>query len=71
MSATVEVESADPAALAFASRLAGDRWFCWEEPDRGFALAGVGSAAEVVSRGAGRFADVAADCARTLSEPAV
>ncbi len=67
MSATVEVESADPAALAFASRLAGDRWFCWEEPDRGFALVGVGSAAEVVARGAARFADVAADCARTLT----
>ena len=31
---------------------AGDRWFCWEQPDRdGFALAGLGSAHEVVSRG--------------------
>ena len=31
----------DPSAAVFASRLADDRWFCWEQPDRdGFALAG-------------------------------
>ncbi len=62
MSVTLEVEELDPAAVAFASRLASDRWFCWEQPDRdGFALAALGSAIEIVSRGAGRFADVAGD----------
>ena len=61
---TVELEAAvDPAALVFASRLASDRWFCWEEPDRGLALAGLGSAYEAVSRGDGRFKDVVDTCA--------
>jgi salicylate biosynthesis isochorismate synthase len=60
VSATTEVDLEDPSAAVFASRLAGDRWFCWEQPDRGgFALAGVGSALDVVSRGPDRFADVA------------
>ncbi len=49
----------------FASRLASDRWFCWEQPDRGFALAGLGVAHEASSRGPGRFADVAEECLRT------
>jgi salicylate biosynthesis isochorismate synthase/menaquinone-specific isochorismate synthase len=63
---TVTVESAvdDPCAAVFASRLASDRWFCWEQPDRGFALAGLGVAHEAASRGAGRFADVAEECLR-------
>ena len=64
VSATVEVERLDPSAIAFASRLASDRWFCWEQPDRdGFAIAGIGSAWEVVSRGAERFADLQQGCA--------
>ena len=62
VSATVPVEGVDPCALAFASRLASDRWFCWEQPDRGFALAALGAAHEAVSRGEGRFRDVARDC---------
>jgi isochorismate synthase len=62
VSATAEVEGLDPAATVFASRRATDRWFCWEQPDRDFALAGLGTALEVVSRGPERFADVAADC---------
>jgi isochorismate synthase len=63
VSVTAEVEVSDPAAAVFASRLAGDRWFCWEQPDRdGFALAGLGSAHEVVSRGEARFADVVRGC---------
>jgi len=76
VSATVEVEPIDPSAVAFGSRLASDRWFCWEQPDRGgFALAGVGSAWEVASRGQERFADVGEGCAeiardRIASEPA-
>jgi salicylate biosynthesis isochorismate synthase/menaquinone-specific isochorismate synthase len=65
ISATVEVDpDVDPAALAAGSRLASDRWFCWEQPDRGFALAGLGSAISVVSRGEDRFADLAERCAR-------
>jgi hypothetical protein len=76
VSATVEAEDIDPSAVAFASRLASDRWFCWEQPDRGgFALAGIGSAWEIASRGADRFDDVQAGCAeisrdRIASEPA-
>jgi len=61
---TAEVDIEDPSAVVFASRRADDRWFCWEQPDRnGFALAGVGSAHEAVSRGPGRFEDVDAECA--------
>ncbi len=64
VSVTVPVELEDPSAAVFASRLAGDRWFCWEQPDRdGFALAALGSACEVVSRGPGRFGDLVAACA--------
>jgi isochorismate synthase len=69
VSATVEVDPAtDPTALAAGSRLATDRWFCWEQPDRGFALAGMGTAAEVVSRGEDRFSDLAAGCSRALHD---
>ncbi len=67
VSVTAEVDVDDPAAVAFASRRADDRWFCWEQPDRGgFALAGLGTAREVVSRGPRRFQDVAAACAVAL-----
>jgi len=58
-SATVEIPACDPPAVAFASRRATDSWFCWEEPDRGFALAAIGTAFSSVSRGPGRFEDVA------------
>ncbi|HSD24370.1 MAG TPA: isochorismate synthase [Solirubrobacterales bacterium] len=65
VSATVEIDpETDPAAIAAGSRLAADRWFCWEQPDRGFALAGIGSAIAVVSRGEDRFRDLAERCAR-------
>jgi salicylate biosynthesis isochorismate synthase len=74
VSVTTEVDAADPCAAVFASRLASDRWFCWEQPDRGFALAGLGVAHEASSRGAKRFADVAEECLRigggaVLDEP--
>ena len=75
VSVTIPVEIEDPSAAVFASRLAGDRWFCWEQPDRdGFALAGLGSAHEAVSRGSGRFADLTRECAaigrdRLFDEP--
>jgi salicylate biosynthesis isochorismate synthase/menaquinone-specific isochorismate synthase len=65
----------DPSAVVFASRLASDRWFCWEQPDRGFALAALGVAHEALSRGVERFEDVARQCLRLnegaeLEEPA-
>jgi salicylate biosynthesis isochorismate synthase/menaquinone-specific isochorismate synthase len=64
----------DPCATAFASRLASDRWFCWEQVDRGFALAGLGVAHEATSRGPTRFGDVAHAClaltaGRSAEEP--
>lgn len=64
VSVTREVEVEDPCAVVFASRLAGDRWFCWEQPDREFALAGLGVAREASSRGEKRFGDVAEECLR-------
>jgi salicylate biosynthesis isochorismate synthase/menaquinone-specific isochorismate synthase len=69
VSATVELDpEVDPVALASGSRLAADRWFCWEQPDRGFALAGLGTAAEVVSRGDDRFRDLAEGCSRVTRD---
>jgi salicylate biosynthesis isochorismate synthase/menaquinone-specific isochorismate synthase len=62
VSATAAIEDVDPCAVVFASRLASDRWFCWEQPDRGFSLAALGVAHEATSRGERRFADVAAEC---------
>jgi salicylate biosynthesis isochorismate synthase/menaquinone-specific isochorismate synthase len=61
-SVTHPVGDLDPSAVVFSSRLASDRWFCWEQPDRQFALAALGIAHEAASRGAGRFADVAREC---------
>jgi salicylate biosynthesis isochorismate synthase/menaquinone-specific isochorismate synthase len=69
VSVTREVEVADPCATVFASRLASDRWFCWEQPDREFALAGLGVAHEASSRGADRFRDVAEECLRLGDHP--
>jgi isochorismate synthase len=74
VSITREVEVADPCAVVFASRLASDRFFCWEQPDREFALAGLGAAHEASSRGRERFADIADECLRiggdaVLEEP--
>jgi isochorismate synthase len=60
----------DPCAAVLASRLASDCWFCWEQPDRGFALAALGTAHEATSRGEGRFEEVARECLR-LGEGAV
>jgi isochorismate synthase len=59
----------DPCAVVFASRLASDRWFCWEQPDREFALAGLGVAHEAASRGSRRFAEVADECLRLGDHP--
>jgi isochorismate synthase len=70
VSVTAEVEIDDPCAAVFASRLAGDRWFAWEQPDRGFALAGLGCAHEAVSRGPERFSDLSGECAAVARERA-
>ncbi|HEY8000678.1 MAG TPA: chorismate-binding protein [Solirubrobacterales bacterium] len=67
VSVTLPAAIDDPCATVFASRMAGDRWFAWEQPDRhGFALAGLGSAHEAVSRGAERFDDLVAECAGVM-----
>jgi salicylate biosynthesis isochorismate synthase/menaquinone-specific isochorismate synthase len=66
VSVTVPVDALDPCAVVFASRLASDRWFCWEQPDREFALATVGVAHEAASRGDARFKDVGRECLATL-----
>ncbi len=70
VSVTAPVDAIDPCAAAFVSRLASDHWFCWEQPDRGFALAALGVAHEATSRGGDRFMDVAQKCLR-LREGAV
>jgi menaquinone-specific isochorismate synthase len=70
VSVTVPVEGIDPCAVVFASRLASDHWFCWEQPDRGFALAALGVAHGVTSRGDKRFEQIAHECLR-LREGAV
>jgi isochorismate synthase len=68
VSVTVKTDIADPCAAVFASRLASDRWFCWEQPDREFALAALGVAHEATSRGPRRFADVARECLGTMGD---
>jgi len=69
VSVTREVEVDDPCAVVFASRLASERWFCWEQPDREFALAGLGVAHEAASRGSRRFEEVAEECLRLGDRP--
>jgi isochorismate synthase len=69
VSVTREVEVDDPCAVVFASRLASDHWFCWEQPDREFALAGLGVAHEAASRGPRRFEEVADECLRLGDHP--
>ena len=69
VSVTKEVEVDDPCAVVFASRLASERWFCWEQPDREFALAGLGVAHEATSRGERRFEEVADECLRLGDHP--
>jgi salicylate biosynthesis isochorismate synthase/menaquinone-specific isochorismate synthase len=61
----------DPTAVVCASRLPGERWFVFEQPDRGHAaLAALGEATSLQAAGAERFATVA-DRWRTLSASAV
>jgi salicylate biosynthesis isochorismate synthase/menaquinone-specific isochorismate synthase len=51
----------DPSAVVFASRRAGEPWFCFEQPDReGAALAALGCARRLAGRGPQRFEQAAA-----------
>src|SRR5919202_6896745 len=51
----------DPSAAVFASRAAGESWFCLEQPDRdGAALAALGCVRRLTASGPRRFAEVAA-----------
>jgi salicylate biosynthesis isochorismate synthase len=51
----------DPSAVAFASRRAGEPWFCFEQPDHGgAALATLGCVKRIEGRGPLRFAQSAA-----------
>ncbi|HEY6888905.1 MAG TPA: isochorismate synthase [Solirubrobacter sp.] len=53
--------SVDPSAVVFASRAAGEDWFCFEQPDRErSALAALGTVTRLVSSGPDRFKRVAA-----------
>jgi salicylate biosynthesis isochorismate synthase len=71
--ATVTVPIAaelDLSAAVLAARRPGDRYFCFEQPDRdGFALAGLGQAAALEARGPDRFRE-AAERARELGRRA-
>jgi salicylate biosynthesis isochorismate synthase/menaquinone-specific isochorismate synthase len=71
-SVTVPVPAGlDLSAIVLRARAAQDRCFCFEQPDRdGFALAGVGAATVVETRGEGRLAD-AADACRRLADSAL
>ncbi len=61
----------DPTAVVCASRREGERWFVFEQPDRGkAALAALGEATSLQAAGAERFATVA-DRWRSLSARAV
>lgn len=64
----------DPSAVAFASRLPGEPWFCLEQPERGSsALATLGCALELNSSGPARFRELDARwrqlAAEALSDP--
>ena len=52
----------DPSAVVFASRVAGEDWFCFEQPDRdGSALAALGTVTRLTASGADRFKRIARD----------
>src|SRR3954454_20959094 len=59
---TVQVgPDVNPSAVAFATRVDGQPWSCFEQPDRdGAALATVGCVRRLEARGPRRFAEVAA-----------
>jgi isochorismate synthase len=62
-SVTVPADPAlDVSATVLAARAPDERAFCFEQPDRGFAVAALGEAAVVEARGSSRFADAASRC---------
>jgi salicylate biosynthesis isochorismate synthase/menaquinone-specific isochorismate synthase len=65
-------EDIDVAAVTFASRRAGERWFVWEQPDRdGFAIGALGAAAAVDAVPApNRFAHAARMCSDVMRDAA-
>ncbi|MFL5895942.1 MAG: isochorismate synthase MenF [Thermoleophilaceae bacterium] len=71
-SLTIEADAAlDASAAVFASRRPGDRWLCFEQPERsGYALAALGEAARIEARGPERFGEAAGRC-RELARDAV
>ena len=71
VSVTCQSEVIDPVATVFASRRADDEWFCWEQAGGREALAGLGTAEAVVSRGPDRFTDLASECAHLSGEAIV
>lgn len=71
VSVTVPVTCGDPAATIFASRRVGEPWFCLEQPDRGVAVAALGSVLKVTAAGPDRFVRVAADCAHLSGDAVV
>src|SRR4051794_37597633 len=51
----------DPSAVAVPPRVAGEPWFCFEQPDRdGHAVAAIGCVRRLEASGERRFAQVAA-----------
>lgn len=68
VSVTLPFSCADPIATVFASRRAGEPFFCWEQPDRNLKLAALGQVRKIGSRGPDRFIEVAADCAHLSGE---
>lgn len=64
-------EWVDPAAVILASRRVGESWFCLEQPDRGIAVAALGSVRKVTAAGPDRFARTAAECAHLSGDAVV
>lgn len=57
---TIDGRAVDPAAVVTAARRPGDRWFCFEQPDReGAAIAALGEALALEASGKERFDQLA------------
>ncbi len=62
-------DDVDPSAVILASRLPGEPWLCFEQPDRdGAAIAALGSVARVTGAGSDRFKTVARGWREVLAE---
>src|SRR2546426_1079081 len=73
-SVTVELDPGlDVAACVFASRVAEERYFVWEQPERdNFAIGALGSAATIdATRGADRFASAAAQATEVIRDAVI